>query len=74
MDESELRRKEGTGRAKSMNIGGRGARLEGNKMNIIAMKEKKNIFITVMRGDRETTGEVSRRPFTATNGARASGV
>ena len=73
-DGTRVRRKEGTGRAKSMNIGGRGARLEGNKMNIIAMKEKKNVFITVMRGDRETTSEVSRSPFTATNGARASGV
>ena len=50
-DGTRVRRKESTGRAKSMNIGGRGARLEGNKMNIIAMKEKKNVFITVMRGD-----------------------
>jgi hypothetical protein len=33
-----VRRKEGTGRTKGMNIGGRGARLEGNEMNIIAMK------------------------------------
>ena len=43
-------------------------------MNIIAVKEEKYILVTVMRGDRETTGEVGRSPFTATNGARASGV
>ncbi len=73
-DGTRVRRKEGTGRAKSMNIGGRGTRLEGNEMNIIAVKEEKNVFVTIMRGDRETTGEVSRSPFTATNGARASGV
>ena len=73
-DGTRVRRKEGTSRAKSMNIGGRGTRLEGNEMNIIAVKEEKNVFITFMRGDRETTGEVSRSPFTATNGARASGV
>ena len=43
-------------------------------MNIIAVKEEKYILVTVMRGDRETTGEVGRSPFTAMNGARASAV
>ena len=43
-------------------------------MNVIAVKEEKNVFVTVMRWDRKTTGEVGRSPFTATNGARASGV
>ena len=73
-ERTRVRRKESTGRAKSMNIGGRGTRLEGNKVNIIAVKEEKNVFVTVMRGDRETTGEVGRSPFTAMNGARASAV
>jgi hypothetical protein len=57
-----------------MNIGGRSARLEGNKMNVIAVKEDKNIFKAIVRWDRKTTGEVGRSPFTATDGARASGV
>ena len=73
-DGTRVRRKEGTGRAKSMNIGGRSARLEGNKMNVIAVKEDKNIFKAIVRGDRKTTGEVGRSPFTATDGTRASGV
>ena len=73
-DRTRVRRKESTGRAKSMNIGGRGTRLEGNEMNVITMKEEKNVFVTVMRRDRETTGEVGRSPFTAMNGARASAV
>ena len=61
-DGTRVRRKESTGRAKSMNIRGRGTRQE------------KNIFVTVMRGDRETTGEIGRSPFTTMNGTRASGV
>ena len=73
-DWARMRRKENTGRAKSVIIRGRSARLEGNKMNVIAVKEEKYVLVTVMRGDRETTGEVGRSPFTATDGARASGV
>ena len=56
-----------------MDIRGRGARLEGNEMNIVAVKQDKNILETVVRWDGETTGEVGRRPFTAGDGAGASG-
>jgi hypothetical protein len=73
-DGTGMRREEGTGRAKSMDIRGSGARLEGNEVNVIAMQQDKNIFETVVRWDGETTGEVGRRPFTAGNGAGASGV
>ncbi len=69
-----VRREEGTGRAKSMDIRGRGARLEGNEINIVAVKQDKNILETVVRWDGETTGEVGRRPFTAGDGAGVSGV
>ena len=73
-DGMRMRREESTSRTKGMYIGGRRARLEGNEMNIVAVKEEKNIFVTVMRGDRETTGEIGRSPFTTMNGTRASGV
>ena len=73
-DWARMRRKENTGRAKSVNIRGRSARLEGNKMNVIAVKEDKKIFKAIVRWDRKTTGEVGRSPFAATNSARASGV
>ncbi len=73
-DGTRVRRKESTGRAKSMNIRGRGTRLESNEMNVVAVKEEKNTLVTVMRGDRETTGEIGRSPFTEMNGTRASGV
>ena len=72
-DGTGMRREEGTGRAKRMDIRGRGARLEGNEMNIVAVKQDKNILETVVRWDGETTGEVGRRPFTAGDGAGASG-
>jgi hypothetical protein len=73
-DGTGMRREEGTGRAKSMDIRGSGARLEGNEVNVIAMQQDKNIFETVVRWDGETTGEVGRRPLTAGHGAGASGV
>jgi hypothetical protein len=73
-DGTGMRREEGTGRAKSMYMRVRGARLEGNEVNVIAVQQDKNIFETVMRWDRETTGEVGRRPFTAEDGAGGSGV
>ena len=38
-DGTGMRREECTGRAKRMDIRGRGARLEGNEMNIVAVKQ-----------------------------------
>jgi hypothetical protein len=70
---TRVRQEEGTGRAKSMYIRGRGARLEGNEMNIIAVKQDKNTLKTVVRWDGKTTGEVGRSPFTAGDGARSKG-
>ena len=55
-DGARMRREESTGRAKSVNIRGRSARLEGNKMNVIAVKEDKKIFKAIVRWDRKTTG------------------
>jgi hypothetical protein len=72
-DGTRVRREKGTGRAKSMYIRGRGARLEGNEMNIIAVKQDKDILKTVVRWDGKKTGEVGHSPFTAGDGARASG-
>jgi hypothetical protein len=48
-DGTRVRREEGTGRARRMDIRGRGARLEGNEMNIVAVKQDKNILETVVR-------------------------
>ena len=48
-DGTGMRREEGTGRAKRMDIRGGGARLEGNEMNIVAVKQDKNILETVVR-------------------------
>jgi hypothetical protein len=73
-ERTRVRREEGTGGAKSMYIRGRGARLEGNEMDIVAVQKDKNIFETIVRWDGKTTGEVGRSPFTAGDGARASGV
>jgi hypothetical protein len=73
-DGMRMRREESTSRTKGMYIGGRRARLEGNEMNIVAVKQDKNILETVVRWDGETTGEVGRRPFAAGDGAGASGV
>ncbi len=49
-DGTRVRREEGTGRAKRMDIRSRGARLEGNEMNIdiVAVKQDKNILETVV--------------------------
>ncbi len=71
---TRVRREESTGRAISMYIRGRGARLKGNEMDIIAVQQDKNILIAVVRWDGETTGEVDRGPFTAGDCAGASGV
>ena len=73
-ERTRVRREEGTGGAKSMYIRGRGARLEGNEMDIVAVQKDKNIFETIVRWDGKTTGEVGRSPFTAMKGARASAV
>ncbi len=57
-----------------MNIRGRGARLEGNEMDVVAVQKDKKIFETVVRWDGKTTGEVCRSPLAASIGAGASGV
>ena len=46
---TRVRREESTGRAKSMYVRRRGARLKGNEMDIIAVQQDKDILITVVR-------------------------
>ena len=69
-----MRREENTGRAESMNVRGRGARLEGNEMDVVAVQKDKKIFETVVRWDGKTAGEVCRSPLAAGIGAGANGV
>jgi hypothetical protein len=71
---ARVRREESTGRTKNMDIRGRGARLEGKEMDVVAVQKDKNIFETVVRWDGKTTGKVSRSPFAAGIGAGASDV
>jgi hypothetical protein len=69
---TRVRRKQSTGGAKSMYIGGRGAKLKGNKMYVIAVQQDKSILKTVVGWDGETIGEVGRSPLTAGDGAGAA--
>ena len=55
-DGARMRREESTGRAKSVNIRGRGARLEGDKVNVVTVQEDKKILKAIVRRDRKTTG------------------
>jgi hypothetical protein len=66
------RREKGADRWKSTDVGCRGSRHTRNEMDIVTVKNKKNVLITAMRGDGETTGEIGCSPLTARDGARAS--
>ena len=43
-------------------------------MDVIAVENEKNVLVSIMRRDGETTGKISRCPLTARNGARARRV
>jgi len=68
------RREKGADRSKGTDVGGRGSRRKRNEMDVVTVKNKKNVLITVMRGDGETTGEIGCSPLTARDGTRASRV
>ncbi len=68
------RREKGADRSKGTDVGGRGSRRKRNEMDVITVKNKKNVLITVMRGDGETTGEIGCSPLTARDGTRTSRV
>ena len=67
------RREKLGGRAISSHIRGRGARFEGNKVDVVKVDKKQDIFIAKMGWDGKPSGEVGSRPLTAMDGAGTGG-
>jgi hypothetical protein len=67
------RREELGGRAIGSHIGGSGARLKGNKVDIIIVDKEQDVLIAKVGWDGKPSGEVGRRPLTAMDGAGTGG-
>ncbi len=68
------RRKGLCDRAIGREIRRRCARLKRDKVNVVEVKNKQDIFVTKVRGDWETSCEVRGGPLAVVNGAGAGGV
>ena len=60
-------------RLEGRDVGRGSARRHGNVVNVVKVQDDKNVVVAKTGWDGETTGEVGRRPFTAGDGAGASG-
>ena len=65
------RRKELGDRAIGSEIGRRCARLKRDKVNVVEVKNKQDIFVPKVRGDGKTSCEVRDGPLAMMNGAGA---